>query len=229
MGYCRERSIVNSGDGRYAAVSLKCRAWTCPNCTDMRQKQLVAQACGGEPNTFLTLTSRVRPSLTPNEAAARLSHAWRLLRLRLMRKYKLKRLPFLAVCEATKAGWPHLHILLRAPYLDWKFIKAVMQDLDDSPVIDIQRIDHKGRIAGYVAKYAGKAVHKFGTSKRYWQSQDYDLRPDADPRAKPLPGAGWEQWSWDIKRIARSWEELGWKVEWASHDKVIAIDPERWR
>jgi len=36
------------------------------------------------------------------------------------------------------------------------------------------------RLAAYVSKYLGKAPHKFGTLKRYWQSRAYDKRKKHD-------------------------------------------------
>lgn len=222
MAYCRERSIVNYSETVHTAVSLKCRAWTCPDCADMRKKQLTAECIGGDPDTFLTLTYRVRPDRTPNQAALELSRAWRLCRLRLMRHHKLKHLPFMAVIESTVNGWPHLHILLRSRWLSIDVIRTAMTEIVDSPVVHIRRIDSKGRVAAYCSKYASKAVHKFGTAKRYWQSFDYDKRPDADPKKKPLPGHGWEQHSWSIDRIIQGWKELGWLVKRQSRDRAEA-------
>jgi hypothetical protein len=188
----------------------------------MRKRQLICEALGGDPNTFLTLTYRVRQSVTPNAAAKDLSRAWRLCRLRLMRHHKLKSLPFLAVMESTVNGWPHLHILLRSRWLSRDLIVRAMSELIDSPVVDLRRIDGKGRVMAYVAKYAGKAAHKFGTAKRYWQSQDYDKREDTNPKLKPLPGYGWEQHPWSIDRVVRSWEELAWRVTRVSYDRAEA-------
>ena len=182
--YCQCRTAVK-GDGReFLAVSLKCRAWTCPDCAPERQRQLIAFAIDGKPNRFLTLTSRRRDGMSPAQAAAELARCWRLVRLRLMRRYKVKSLPFLAVFEATKLGWPHLHILLRAPFLDQQLISQWMNDLMQSPIVHIEKLDDPKKAVRYCAKYIGKDCTKFGTSKRYWSSQDYRLVPlrHAKPR-----------------------------------------------
>lgn len=228
MAYCRERSIVNHSPTEYTAVSLKCRAWTCPDCADMRKSQLTAECIGGNPNTFLTLTYRSRADRSPNQAALELSRAWRLCRLRLMRFHKLKKLPFMAVIESTVNGWPHLHILLRSRWLSRDVIVRAMSELVDSPIVNIQRIDSKGRVAAYCSKYASKAAHKFGTAKRYWQSFDYDEREDTDPRKKPMPGRGWEQSRQSVKVIAAGWISLGYTVKWEGLWKARASPGEQW-
>ncbi len=46
---CSEASMVNTGWDGIQAVSLRCRAWTCPLCCESRRKQLVALALSGQP------------------------------------------------------------------------------------------------------------------------------------------------------------------------------------
>jgi hypothetical protein len=97
-------------------------------------------------------------------------------------------LPFIAVIEKHKSGWPHLHILLRYPWIHQQWLSKEMNSLVQSPIQDIRRIDNKGRIAGYVAKYIAEDPHKFGSAKRYWQSRDYDLRPPHQREKRPADG-----------------------------------------
>src|SRR5262249_50634329 len=115
---------------------------------------------------------------TPTLAAKALARAWRILRLRALRHYNLKALPFIAVFEKHKSGWPHLHLMLRAKWLDQRWLSAQMHDILNSHRVDIRRIKRQSQIAGYCAKYVGKEPWQFGTSKRYWKSRDYELRED---------------------------------------------------
>lgn len=145
----------------------------------MRSRQLVRQAYLGQPDTFLTLT--VNPDIfkDPADRARHLARAWRLLRLRVMRKYKWKSLPFICVFEKTKRGEPHLHILLRSTWISQKFISETMEELMGAPIVDIRRIDDHNKLAAYIAKYIGKDPTMFAGTKRYWSSRDYAL---PDPR-----------------------------------------------
>lgn len=91
-----------------------------------------------------------------------------------------------------------------------------MQNLNDSPVVDIRKIDNKAKLNAYVAKYAGGDAHKFGTSKRYWSSQDWRLTRKNEKTSPPKVQFGFEVQRDPIKLIARQWTELGWPVEWLS-------------
>jgi len=172
--FCRERTLVKHLDDEHYAVSLYCRSWQCTTCKENRSAELVMSARAGKPTTFITLTTNPDFGTSPEDRAAALARAWRLVRLRAMRLYKLKRLPFLAVFEATKNGEPHLHILTRVKWLDQKWLSDQMAELIGAPIVDIRRIKGARQVARYVSKYVGKDPHRFGTTKRYWSSRDFE-------------------------------------------------------
>lgn len=177
---CSEWALVKS-DGRTATVKpLRCRCWTCDECAPVRKRQLMAQAHAGRPDTFLTLTVNPSRGIDPADRARSLAHAWRSLRKKAIRKYKLDGLPFLAVFEKTKHGEPHLHILLRVKWLSQKWLSRQMQQLIDAPIVDIRRVNGSSKIAAYIAKYIGKDPQRFKGTKRYWSSRDYDQGPSVD-------------------------------------------------
>lgn len=213
MPYCGDNVAVKMEGPARRAVTLKCNAWTCPDCLPKRQKQLMAEALGGSPWTFLTLTLRRRPGADALQAAKLICRAWRLLRYRIMRRFKLQRLPFFAVMEATKAGWPHLHIMLRAPFIPWQWLRVQWIALTGSERLKVEAIRTKKGSAAYVAKYCSEAPVKFGTCKRYWQSQDYDLRDDPPAKPRAAPGEGWERHPYGLAKFIRIWTELGYRIE----------------
>lgn len=212
MPYCGETSLVKHQSNGRTVQMLRCRSWRCPDCVDGRVKRLIAEAIGGAPNTFLTLTVRAKPGDDPNTLAVKLSHAWRNLRLRAMRHYSLKALPFIAIFEATEIGMPHLHILLRCAWIDQRWLSDQMLDLLNSPIVDIRRIDNQGRVAGYVAKYCGSAPHHFGHCKRYWKSRDYEQRPERLNKEKKPHGSNGDRYPDHWQAIVHQWIELGWRV-----------------
>lgn len=179
----------------------------------------------GRPNSFLTLTSRRDHKKTPNDAARELARAWRLLRLRILRKLNISKLPFLAVFERTKLGWPHLHIIMRAPYISQTWISVQMRDLTGSFIVDIRRIDGQRGAIGYVTKYVGKDAHRFGSAKRYWESQDYQIDKRAKIKASFEHGFGWDRDTRHIDKWCRSWREVGHIVTMTSRWKASARPP----
>lgn len=253
-----QRTLVKWEPDRRTGVSIDCKSWGCPECGELRKKQLMAAGFAGKPTTFLTLTAKRAPNRTAAGCAYELARAWRLLRLRIMRgkperdahqarvknarlagepppkkpqawpflKGSQKRpLPFLAVFEATKLGWPHLHIMMRSRFIPQEWISNEMAEITGSPVVWIERIDQQSKIASYIAKYCGKDPHRFGKTKRYWQSADYQLsakpaRPDA-----PVLSGGWEMDPASLDTWSNALRLAGWRVERESRRCAIAYQP----
>jgi hypothetical protein len=174
MTYCGETSIVKNLPTHKQVYCLKCRSWGCEECAPLRASQLRALARSGTPTRFLTLTIRFHDGDNPDAKARELARAWRLLRDRIKKRFKVKKVSFLAVWEATKRGAPHLHIFLRGRYISHKWLSEQMDDLIGSPVVGIEKINNKDKAANYVTKYITKANKSFAGCKRYWRSQDYE-------------------------------------------------------
>lgn len=212
--YCGERCSVKNQPGAFRLATLFCRSWSCPECQPRRRLQLIAEACRGRPDTLITLTLPDAWASRPAAAVKTLSRAWRLIRKREGRLRDAPPVPFFAVIERTRRGTPHLHILARSKWIDQQWLSRCMDELAAAPIVDIRRIDHRGRVAGYVAKYVGKDLAKLGTNKRYWQSRDFAV--DARPERPPLePGEWWGPiWNAEIGNAVRDLIKLGYSAEW---------------
>ena len=225
MTLCGEWTAVKEAPREHVAVTLRCRSWTCDDCSIMRKRKLIAQGIGGKPTKFLTLTSRKRDDMDEYEAAIELSRAWRVLRKRIMRKFKLSKLPFLAVFERHKSGWPHMHLLLRMPFISQKWLSKQMKELCDGPVVWIEHLWDSKKAAAYCAKYCSKCTQKIGTSKRYWQSKDYDLRNKNRGKALDISSSPWEVSDFSLQSFADCWKKMGWIVEERSRFLIRAVPP----
>lgn len=210
MVLCREWSLIKRKGDRATVEPLKCRCWHCEYCAPLRQRQLRAIARSGNPTTFLTLTVNPAQGDGPHDRARRLAHAFRLLIKRAKRKYRLKSIPFLAVFERTKAGEPHLHVLLRVRWLHQRWVSEVMGELIGAPVVDIRRVQGAKRVAAYVSKYIGKDPAPFEGTKRYWRSRDY-------VQEGRIGGAKSSQDGWEVyvervhfTSIIKCWVEQGY-------------------
>lgn len=242
--FCNEQAKVKLSHDTAVCKPLLCRSWNCPECSVTRAAALRFKAQAGNPDTFLTLTVDTAAYDTPNEAAAALVAAWRLIRRRALSEGKrdpVKRkkpfgayaparnphgrfghatrrielhdgkLPFIAFFEATKAGWPHLHILVRARWVDQAWLSAQAAELLSSPIVDVRRVRTPRGVARYVTKYLTKALKRWGTLKRYYSSRGWDARPKLEPRPEPLPEVDWRtvQNNW---QAAVAW--LAYKLRW---------------
>lgn len=88
---------------------------------------------------------------------------------------KINRLHYMAFAEETEQKEPHLHILLRTDYIPQSWISQQMKELQNSPIVWIEKIKGPRAAISYVTKYVTEAPAQFGTSKRYWVSRDYQL------------------------------------------------------
>lgn len=207
--FCAEWSLVKRLQPGIIVIPLRCRCWSCEYCRPWRAAQLVQEAKNGKPNLFITLTSRYQTNRSPDAAARDLVTAWRQVRAEYLAKHGHGSLPFLAVFEATKRGWPHLHIVARAGWVDQGWLSKRMAALIGSPVVDVRRVKSAGQLAAYVAKYIGKDPHRFYGTKRYWRSRDY-LKPLAEQDTDDA-GAGdpWKVVQQHWRTYAAETEALG--------------------
>lgn len=222
--YCTDMTLVNYDRNVIRAEPLRCRSWRCDLCQPCRRNQLIALAASGEPTTFITLTSSVETYPDPVEAAKALARTWRIVRRAAMRRYGLKTLEFLAVFEATKRGRPHLHILARVKWIDQGWLSDQMAHHMGAPICDIRRIRSVKHAARYVAKYIGKQPHQFGTCKRYWRSQGYELDKEEKARRRAERQGWYEVEPCSILSFLTRYAAMGWRHT-SDGDGFILIPP----
>lgn len=217
---CQSHTIVKNEKDRVTFYPLRCRCWHCPECHGARTARLIAEAKQGKPNIFITLTSRRRTNWTADYAARRLAWAFRVIRAEYLRAHGKHSWPFLCVFEKTKKGWPHLHIVGRAKWIDQKWLSKRMGALTDSPIVDVRRVSGLSKVANYIAKYLGKDPSRFEGTKRYWRSQDYlDPSPEEEP-APIIPYFYWETIDEDWRTLAARFEKGLGTLKWFRHYAV---------
>lgn len=224
--FCRQWTLIKTCSAGKRLTPLKCRSWGCEYCAPWRQKQLWGQAMSGNPTTFITLT--VNPAIfsSPAERARELVRAWRLTRAAMKRRWKLTRIPFLAVFEKTQRGEPHLHILARLPFMAQAWLSAQMQRLIGAPVVDIRRVRNVRDVARYVSKYVSKEPQMWEGCKRYWSSLDWRVRKR--PRAERSLGTFvmWDRAPHHISTMIGMLYRYGWDLH-CEGDAAYMTPPKR--
>ena len=177
---CKDATIQATTDLGEVATALKCKSWHCDECGPERQRQLQNRCIRAKPQRFITITCRRSEAATPAEAAKKLADAWRTVVRKWRRLAPHHRCEYICIFEAHQSGWPHLHILWKGHWIEWKWLSDLMGTLLNSPHVDIRRIDNTKQCAAYVAKYLSKSPQRFGTCKRYWTSKGWPKHTDTD-------------------------------------------------
>jgi len=222
VSVCGGWSLVNYRKVPQRAITLFCRSWQCPDCMPRRLSQLKRDAMRGNPSTFITLTVNPLNDESVTERAQHLTDAWRIVVKRARRRWPGKSIDYLAVVEATKLGEPHLHILVRGPYMPQKWLSECMDEIAESPIVDIRKIRSVREVVSYVAKYITKAPAQFDGSKRYWCTQTWEgprVRREAQPEGPLFP---WEVAQHDIATLIREWCYSGWAVRADGKGGIVA-------
>lgn len=152
---------------------------------------------------MLTLTCNPAKYETRDDAAHDMRRAWVLMRKKIAKRFGIVKLPFIVVFERHKSGWPHMHLLIRAPFLAQKWLSQEWQALTGAMHVDIRKIRGPREAAMYVAKYIGKEPFAFEGCKRWWRSHNYDQTPDEE-REPVRFGAHWHRSRKDVSGY-RAW------------------------
>lgn len=188
-----------------------------------RLGQLKRNARDGNPTTFITLTVNAQDGQSTNDRARQLVEAMRIMFKRARRKFTKEKLEYLAVFEETKRGEPHLHILARAPYIPQRWLSEQMDELIQSPIVDIRRVNSARGAARYVAKYVAKGPKSFGTLKRYWQTPGYNPAAEDKRKRNDEFGSGWCVEQSSLYILAEQWRNMGYIVEWPDDTSIQCI------
>lgn len=191
MSVCAGWSLYRAEHGNMRGMTLFCRSWLCTDCAPKRTANLARHAMNGQPSTFLTLTVNPAIGESADSRAQSLSDAFKVLVKRARRKFTKAPLEYLAVFEETKRGEPHLHILMRAPFIPQAWLSEQMSELISAPVVDIRHVGHARNAARYITKYVTKGPKPFASLKRYWSSKGYDLTAADRPKRAADFDSGW--------------------------------------
>lgn len=210
---CAPKTYIRYQDDTAQALEIRCKQWQCSDCRPRLMRRLRGIAISGAPTSFLTLTVNPHIGNSPGERARTAIKGWQRLRRIICREYKLKSLPFMYVVEATARGEPHLHVLVRAPYIAQAWLSAQWERLTGAKIVDIRRVTTARGAAYYVSKYLSEAPEQFHGCRRFNRSRSYSLVP-ARERAK----IDWQQIEFREVKIGFGellffWKQAGWRVE----------------
>lgn len=189
--YCGQWTRIGELTDQTLVVPLRCRSWACPTCGPRNKRRLLKRMSSVPVTTLITLTCSRRFYTSPDAAFRALSAAVPLLVKRIHRRWPAAPFQYLLVWERTKAGWPHAHLLARAPYIPQPWLSRTWAELTRSPVVDIRRVHTAHGATHYVAKYLAKDPQAPSPMKRYRASQAFFPEPGGLLGRRPSVGGVW--------------------------------------
>lgn len=216
--------IASTPHGRELSP-VRCKRWDCPHCHQVNRQKVISIARRGAPNALLTLTVNRNHYATPEDAAEALKRGLRLLRLRLARHPRFERFEFLAVFEKHKSGYPHLHLVIQAPFIPWKLLRRMWEGITGSYQVDIRKISNAGSAAWYVAKYIGKDLSAFQGCKRWWRSHGFEDR-SGEVYEPDYLAHDCERWNVSVHSLRMLLLMEGWSLEKFARERWRATPPE---
>ena len=165
---------------------------------------LVAEA---PPDRMLTLTAATAEFESPEDAARVMAAALGPLMTRLRRWASPTPIEYLAVWERTKAGWPHLHVLVRGPYIPHALLSRLWAELARSPNVWLTALSGTTAGARYVSKYLTKDPDPFGRGRALRVSRGFLVEPMRPQGSRsctlgPVKVYRGVLWDWLIEQLA---------------------------
>lgn len=227
MTLCTDRVFVNADTTSAEIKGLRCKRWDCEICKPFNRMRVMHAAKNGRPNLFMTLTCDHKKYSSPSEAARDMKRGLVLLRRMIERRWKVKNVPFIVVFEAHESGWPHMHLLLRAPYMHWKVLRGMWEHITGAFQVHVSEIKTIGQALFYVTKYIGKDLGKFDGCKRWWRSHNYNQIDEKHEKPRPR-GLMYMRVDGEFHQMCDTLEKMGWYLEQSGRYSVEAT-PLGWK
>lgn len=184
--------VADDAAGHTWVIPFRCGSWACPDCGPVKKAKLLRRLQPSPANLFITLTCDPARYDSPSLAFAQLRDAFQCWIKRIRRHVSPSALEYFAVWETTAAGWPHLHVLTRGPFIPPSVVREHWAALTGAYVIDLQTVKNVKNVAPYLAKYLTKELTAPPGFHRYMASANYLLEPDSPDASLVPPGLHWE-------------------------------------
>ncbi len=202
---CRGGAItgMRPDDDRKVIIPMTCKKWSCAECGPRKVAVWRRAIVASKPDKFLTLTGKLLPDEDYDDGVRRLRRAQTTLVQRIRRVFG--RFEYLSVHEPTKIGNPHLHLLVRAPYIPQPWLSAEWEKLTGCFRVDIRKCPQGSHMPFYVTKYILKNAREFASRfpglRFITSSKGFLLEIPEDSDHPNLEGYTWtvnKKDAWDV-------------------------------
>lgn len=179
--YATSWHCVELATGQPAIIALPCKRWGCEYCGPRKCFQLAIRCELAKATKLITFTTWTKLYESPRDAFDQTRRKLPLMN-KLIRE-KIGSFEYLRVLEATKAGWPHYHLVCRCKYISVGFLRNEWKRLTGNKVVDVSPIEQEEGCFRYVMKYLRKQYSVPWTQRRVTWSHGFFPKPE-----KKAPG-----------------------------------------
>jgi len=156
------------------------------------RRRLIHLITAAQPSTLMTLTCNPARFSNPEAAVLHMNEAFTLLVKRLRRLYPGECFEYIAIWEWTVAGWPHLHVLMRAPFIPKPIISRHWLALTGAYIVDIGDVWSFGGAAKYLAKHFTKQFYTSFKLRRFRASANFFAEGMRPSQSAPSTWGRWK-------------------------------------
>jgi hypothetical protein len=223
----RVSAVAKTADGDLLATPLRCKQWQCPTCAPINRRLLLKRLEPFKATTFLTLTCNPTLHTSSHAAFRTMSVSLNYLIKRLRRAFPAQPITYFLIWERTKAGWPHAHMLLNAPYIPQAMLSRMWTQLTGAPIVDIRAVRSQKDAQSYLTKYLTKSLSVPPHQKRYRSSRALLLPPAPSPLFLQFGRLSWTLTPQAGDPLAGYLQSLGWHVFTGPYGLLIGmLDPQ---
>lgn len=132
---------------------------------------------------------------------------------RIRRHFPLATFEYFVIWERTAKGWPHAHMLLRAPFIPQRWLSVQWSELTGARIVDIRPVRTPEAVAAYVAKYLTKDPQVPTGMKRYRFSKGFLSSIVALPPEHTHSPATWRLVPSSALELASTYSRNGYTVQ----------------
>lgn len=165
--------------GSTVLIALTCRRWGCPHCGRKKTTHFAHRVRAAAPTSLITLTVNPNCYCEPREAYDDTRRQLSALATKLRRRFD--EFEYFRVLEVTRKGWPHYHLVARAPYIPQRLLSEMWAELTAASIVDVRAIKKVGDVYSYIVKYLAKQKAIPWTNRRVSWSRGFFPDDDFEP------------------------------------------------
>lgn len=216
-------TLAGTNGQRAIAIPAPCHRWECPDCGPPKVARLHHRLKSYRPNRFLTLTCNPTTYSSPTHAFIHMSQQFTRLIKHANRHLVRTPITYVLIWERTKAGWPHIHTLLKCDYIAQRYLSKLWAHYTGAKIVDIRKVFKQPHMRTYLEKYLLKELAAPKHFKRFRASRNALNPPPPKFHSEDDPPYTWRYYWLSMQMVYGELETQGYYMTWLPDDTLEGI------